>query len=160
MSNNIILIADDDENDVLLLRRALQTVGITNEIRTVPDGEAAICYLKGEGVYSNRILNPFPILMFLNLQMPRKNGGEVLAWLNTQPALPLLKLAVLTGTLDPKQRAQAAHLGARWFLNKPPNAADIMKVLRELEDIELVAENGGYRLKWSAALLMAGFCMN
>ncbi len=160
MSDNIILIADDDDNDVLLLRLALQSAGIENETRVVSDGEEAICYLKGEGLYANRLQNPFPILMFLNLQMPRRNGGEVLAWLGAQPSLPLLKLAVLTGTLDPKQKTQAVYLGARLFLNKPPRIDDLLKLLEDLDDLVIVPSGNGYKLQWSAALLMAGICMN
>lgn len=160
MPDQIILIADDDDNDVFLLKRALEASGIRNQTRVVTNGEDVICYLKGEGPYSNRIKHPFPILLILNLQMPRKTGGEVLAWMQSQESLPKLKLIVLTGTLDPRQARQAVHLGAERFLSKPPDSGELIALLRGMEGIELKPEGGGFRLQFPAALLAAGMCLN
>lgn len=64
----------------------------------VEDGEEAIAYLSGEGEYSNREKYPLPILMLLDLKLPRKSGHEVLEWLRSQPGLRRLTVVVLTAS--------------------------------------------------------------
>ncbi len=147
MSAQVILIADDNEDDVILLKRALKSARIENELRIVSNGEDAICYLKGEGRYCDRNINPFPILLVLNLQMPRKTGGEVLAWMSAQPSLPMLKLIILTGMPNPRQTQQAVHLGAETFLPKPPEPHSLLQVLRGMKGLALVPNETGLILQ-------------
>src|SRR6266436_6531146 len=96
----LILLADDDENDIALIRRALSKADIRNPTKIVRDGEEAIAYLKGEGKFSNRAKYPLPTLMLLDLKMPRKNGFEVLDWSRRQPDLKALHIVVLTASRD------------------------------------------------------------
>src|SRR5947199_2934097 len=69
----VILLAEDDEDHVLLIRRAFQEARLVNPLYVVPHGEAAIAYLKGEGKYANRAEYPLPAILLLDLKMPRKN---------------------------------------------------------------------------------------
>src|SRR5713101_4697438 len=69
----VILLAEDREDDILLIRKAFQKAFITNPLEVVRDGEEAIAYLSGEGKYSNRSEFPLPDLMLLDLKMPRMN---------------------------------------------------------------------------------------
>lgn len=148
-----ILIADDDDNDVLLMRRAFQEARVINPIEVVSTGEEAIRYLGGEGIYKDRERYPFPILFVLNLQMPRKNGTEVLAWLQTQNNLPTLRIIIASGSTDPRQLQQAIHLGAQWFLHKPPEHENLLKILREMKELKIVPARDGIRLE--LAMLIA-----
>ncbi len=150
-----ILIADDDDNDVLLMRRALAALNVRNPIEIVHNGDEAIRYLCGDGAYGNRERYPFPVLMMLNLEMPRKNGGEVLAWLQTQLDLPPLKVIVVSGHTDRRPVQQAMHLGAQYFLSKPPDADKLRDILKDLKELRLVPSNGGVHLELASIFAAA-----
>src|SRR3989442_15961776 len=115
----LILIAEDDENHVLFIRRAFKKAQLLNPLVVVPDGEAAIAYLKGEGQFANRAEYPLPELLLLDLAMPRKDGFEVLRWLRQQPGLSALRVVVLTSSDQMRDVNLAYKLGANSFLVKP-----------------------------------------
>ena len=98
---NAILVAEDSHDDLLLLKRALQKARVLNPVLSVHDGEETIAYLQGEGPYSAREKYPFPILLLLDLNMPKKSGFDVLAWLQGRP-MKDLGVVVLTGFSDLK----------------------------------------------------------
>jgi CheY-like chemotaxis protein len=150
-----ILIADDDDNDVLLMKRALAAAQVINPVCVVSTGEEAIEYLSGEGQYADRRKFPFPVLLMLNLQMPRKNGAEVLGWLQAQSDLPPLRIIIISGQTDPRPIQQAINLGARCFLRKPPTAEKLMEALRDIEELRLIPSAGGVRLEIASILAAA-----
>ena len=92
----VILLAEDSEDDVLLVRRAFAKANFLNVLHVVSNGEEAIAYLQGEGQYANRENYPLPSLLLLDWKMPRKGGFEVLQWIRQQPGLSLLRVVVLT----------------------------------------------------------------
>ncbi len=146
MSDGAILIADDDANDVLLSQRVLLLAKISNPVQIVSHGEDAIRYLSGDGEFSDRKKYPFPILLALNLQMPRKTGGEVLAWLQTQSQLPKLKVVIVSGLPEPKQAQQAYHFGARYFIAKPPKADELLKIFGSMDGLKIISSAEGNHL--------------
>src|SRR5690348_4496298 len=77
--NQALLLVEDSEHDVFLMKRALKQAEIENPVYVVSDGERAIEYLSGNGEFKDRNLYPFPALVFLDLKLPYKNGHEVLA---------------------------------------------------------------------------------
>ena len=115
----VILLADDSDDDVFLIRRTLQTANIINPLRVVHDGEQALAYLKGEPPYHDREAYPLPELLLLDLKMPRVDGFQVLAWLRQQPEWRKLPVAVLTSSTDVRDANAAFALGANSFLIKP-----------------------------------------
>lgn len=115
----VILLAEDLEDDVLLIRRAFRKGGINNPLQVVRDGEETIAYLKGEGKYANRAEYPLPDLLLLDLKMPHKDGFEVLQWIRGQPGLKSLRVVVLTSSEDLREVNHAYELGANSFLVKP-----------------------------------------
>src|SRR4051812_33029458 len=96
----LILIAEDREDDVLLIRRSLERARVLNPIQIVRNGEETISYLQGEGKFANRDEYPLPSLLLLDLKMPRTDGFEVLRWIRQQPALKALRVIVLTSSED------------------------------------------------------------
>jgi CheY-like chemotaxis protein len=117
--NAVILLADDRDDDITLLLRSFQKVGINIPIQVVKDGEQAIAYLSGAGKYSNRIDHPLPDLLLLDLKMPKVDGFEVLHWIRTSSQLPTLRVVVLTSSDDIRDVTRAYSLGANSFLVKP-----------------------------------------
>jgi CheY-like chemotaxis protein len=115
----LILLAEDDADDAFFIARSLEKARILNPLQVVKDGEQAIAYLAGEGVYSDRVAYPLPRLLFLDLKMPRKDGFEVLSWIRQQPALKTLRVVVLTSSTDVRDVNLAFQLGADGFMIKP-----------------------------------------
>ena len=130
----IILIAEDEEDYVLLLRRAFAEAQITNPIFSVSTGKETISYLKGEGLYSNRDEYPLPDIFLLDLKMPRINGFEVLKWVKAQPSLAALRILVLTSSDEIRDVNQAYQLGANSFLVKPFDFEDFTNLSRLIAD--------------------------
>ena len=125
---DVILLAEDNEDHVLLTRRAFKLAGLINPLVVVQDGDEAIAYLKGEGKFSNRTEYPLPTLMLLDLKMPRKNGFEFLEWLRTQPTLSALRVGVLTTSDQIHDVNRAYQLGANSFLTKPVDFRDFVQL--------------------------------
>ena len=127
-----ILVAEDDPDDVLLLKRAFRKANVSNPIRVVNDGEAAIAYLDGVGDFGDRDDHPLPALLLLDLKMPRRSGFEVLEWIRSQPGLRRLRVVILTSSRQPGDVDRAHELGANSYLVKPPAFDDLVAMVREL----------------------------
>ena len=132
--NKTILLVDDSENDRLLMRAAFKKAGFDSPPREVQNGEQAIDYLKGEGAHSDRDRFPLPTVMLLDLNMPMKNGFEVLAWLRVQPGLRRLTVVVITASMRVEDVERAFDLGANSFLVKPSAIEDLVSMIRCLHD--------------------------
>ena len=133
VDTGVILIADDQEDDVLLVRRAFKQANIVNPLQVVRDGEQAIAYLAGEGPFANRTEYPLPTLLLLDLKMPRKNGFDVLEWIRKQPELRRLRVIVLTTSESIRDVNLAYQLGANSFLVKPSDFTEFVAAIRALQ---------------------------
>ena len=129
-----ILMVDDSDNDLFLLRMAFKKAEFSVPLQEVHDGQEAIAYLKGEGRYSDRVGFPLPAIMFLDLNMPMKNGFEVLEWLRDQPGLKRLTVLVLTASMREEDAERAFDLGANWFAVKPSDIDTLVAMIRSLRD--------------------------
>jgi CheY-like chemotaxis protein len=121
-----ILVAEDNEDDVLLLQEAFRKAGATSRLHVVVDGAEALSYLKNEGAYSDTSKCPFPDLMLLDLNMPRVNGFEVLEWLRQQPRFGRLMVHVLTASSREEDVKRAYDLGANGFVVKPSRVDELV----------------------------------
>jgi CheY-like chemotaxis protein len=135
----VILLAEDEEDYVLLIKHAFEKAKIPNPLHVVWNGQEAISYLKGDGKYSNREEYPLPELLLLDLKMPRTNGFEVLKWLRVQPGLSALRVLVLTSSDQIRDVNEAYHLGANSFMVKPNDFEDITQLSRLIQDFWLKA---------------------
>src|SRR5437773_12224722 len=111
-----ILLADDSEDDILLVSHAFEQAGIANPLAVVRDGEEAIAYLEGKGQYGDRALYPLPVLMLLDLKMPRTDGFQVLRWIRLHAHFKALPVIVLTTSSLTTEVNLAYHLDASPFL--------------------------------------------
>jgi|SRR6266516_706262 len=114
----LLLLVEDSPDDVFLTQRALEKAEVPNPVQVVSDGQEAIAYLKGEGPFSDRAKYPLPIVVLLDLNMPRMNGFEVLEWLRSQPTLKRLVVIILTASSRAVDVDRAYNLGANFYLVK------------------------------------------
>jgi len=128
----VILLAEDREDDVLLVRKAFKKAFINNPLQVVRDGAEVIAYLKGEGKYVNREEYPLPDLLLLDLKMPGVDGFGVLKWLRQQPSLSALRVVVLTSSEDINDVNIAYRLGANSFMVKPLDFQNFLEMSRFL----------------------------
>src|SRR6267378_8577393 len=131
-ARHLALLADDSEDDALLLELAFQRLEHFRLVRGAMDGRQAIAYLRGEGEFSDRSKHPFPQLLLLDLRMPRGDGFDVLKWLRGQTFSQLL-VVVLSGSAYEGDRRKALRMGAHYYLTKPLRFDDQVEMLKQLE---------------------------
>jgi CheY-like chemotaxis protein len=125
-----ILLVEDDEDDVLLMQTAFREADVPNPLRVVGDGEQAIAYLQGEGSYGDRRQYPLPVVILLDLNMPKKSGLEVLEWLRKQPGLRRTTVHILTASSRSVDVTRAFDLGANAYLVKPSKLQALFEMVR------------------------------
>ena len=133
MSAETILLVEDNPDDALLIRRAFKKAGLPHALQIATHGEEAVDYLAGGGSYADRDQHPFPALVLLDLQLPRRSGHEVLEWLRGQEVLRRLPVIVLTSSREPSDINRAYDLGANSYLVKPVSFEALLEMVRVLE---------------------------
>jgi CheY-like chemotaxis protein len=114
-----ILLADDDEEDRLMTKEALTESRLANDVRFVADGEELTDYLFGRGGYADPADAPTPGLILLDLNMPKKDGREVLAEIKSEPRLRQIPVVVLTTSKTEEDIVRSYELGVNSFITKP-----------------------------------------
>lgn len=127
-----VLAAEDEESDVFILRLAFERAGVPNPLLVVRDGQEAVDYLQGHAPYTERLIHPLPLLLLLDLKMPRLNGFDVLAWLATRPELSYLPVVVLSSSTLDFDMLKARQLGARDYFFKPTQLSQFVRVIQEI----------------------------
>ncbi len=145
-SPKTILLVDDNDNDAVLLRLMFRRSRILNPLQIVPSVQEAICYLKGEGMYSDRSFYPFPTLLFIDLHLKDGSGFDILRWIQAHQAHAPLVMVVLSGS-DINAFKQAYALGAHSFLTKPLRFEDFQNMVRHVRGIKLAHTKPGYLLE-------------
>lgn len=127
-----ILIADDDEEDRMLAQEALEESRLANDLRFVGDGEELMDYLYRRGRFVDPSTSPRPGLILLDLNMPKKNGREVLQELKANSDLRKIPVVVLTTSKDDTDICQSYNLGANSFITKPVTFEGLVEVMKTL----------------------------
>jgi DNA-binding response OmpR family regulator len=117
--NRTILSVEDDDNDRLFLKLALDDVGLTNELQMVFDGKQAMDYLGGQGKFKSRRQSPAPAMVLLDLNLPYVNGFEILGWMRNQEKFQSTVVIPLSSSDLPEDVAKARKCGADDYLIKP-----------------------------------------
>jgi CheY-like chemotaxis protein len=114
-----ILHAEDDSNDVILLKRAVKKLGVEHRFLFVGNGEEAIQYLRAEGMYADREKFPFPNMLIIDLKMPKKGGLDILQWLDNHDDCGVIPTIVLTSSAQPDDIKKSYQLSATAYFTKP-----------------------------------------
>lgn len=126
----VILVAEDDRDQVLLIQRAFRKANLVNPPVVVRDGEETIRYLEGREEFGDRRRHPLPTLLLLDLKMPKKTGLEVLDWVRGDRRFRSLPVVILTSSVDEVDIQKAYALGVNSYMVKPvhfPDLVDLMK---------------------------------
>jgi len=134
MSNAVIMLVDDLEEDVLLVQRAFLRAKFTNPVHVVRSREEAIAYLKGDNQYAKRDEYPLPSLVLLDLKMPGMDGFDVLKWIRKEPSLKAIRVVVLTSSDQIRDVNEAYRLGANSFMVKPMDFQNYVAMSASLKD--------------------------
>lgn len=127
-----ILLVEDNATDALMVQRAFKKAHLMNPVRVVDDGDKAVAYLGGEGDYADRDTYPLPVLLLLDLKLPRRSGLEVLEWLRRQDGLKRLPVVVLTSSGESSDVNRAYDLGANSYLVKPVDFDPLLEMVKTL----------------------------
>ena len=130
LSEPTILVVEDNSTDVMLIRRAIDKAKLANPVHVVGDGDAAVEYLSGEGTYRDRETFPLPILMLLDLKLPKRSGLEVLEWLRMQETLKRIPVVVLTSSQQDRDVNAAYDIGVNSYLVKPVEFDGLLQMLK------------------------------
>lgn len=130
-----ILMVEDSPGDVRLAREALKDGKVGNRLNVVSDGEEALEYLRNRGKFAGV---PRPDLILLDLNLPRKDGREVLAEIKSDPELASIPVVVLTTSKAEEDVARSYELHANCFITKPVELESFIKVIRSIQDFWLV----------------------
>jgi CheY-like chemotaxis protein len=128
----VILVADDDAEDRMLVKDALEESRLANHVNFVEDGEELMDYLRNQGKYTDKTLYPSPGLILLDLNMPRKDGREAVKEIKADPNLRIIPIVVLTTSKAEEDIIKTYDLGVSSFITKPvtfSSMVDIMKTL-------------------------------
>jgi CheY-like chemotaxis protein len=128
----VILVADDDAEDRMLVKDALEEGRLANNVQFVEDGEELMDYLRGVGKFSDRAKFPPPGLVLLDLNMPKKDGREAMKEIKSDPVLKVIPIVVLTTSKAEEDILRTYNLGVNSFITKPVTftaLVDIMKTL-------------------------------
>jgi CheY-like chemotaxis protein len=137
-----ILVADDSEDDFLLLERAFRKANPGHKLYQVFSGEIVLEYLDGKPPYSDRALWPLPDLLILDVKMPGAGGFDVLDSLRRRPDLKLPVIVMLSGSSLADDVKRAGELGAAHYFTKPIDFGKLVEVARTM-DTEFIGLGSG-----------------
>jgi CheY-like chemotaxis protein len=114
----LIVLVEDDDGHANLVERNLKRIGVANAIQHLKDGQEALDFLRGEAAYAGAKLSQ-PVLLLLDIKMPRVDGIEVLRQLKSDPQTSLIPVIMLTTTDDPREIKRCYELGCNVYITKP-----------------------------------------
>jgi len=129
-----ILLVEDNPGDVRLIQEALRDGKVWNNPHVVTDGEAALDFVYRRGTFTDA---PRPDMILLDLNLPKKDGREVLATIKGDPELKRIPVVVLTTSKEEEDGLRAYNLAANCYVTKPVEFDQFMKVIRMIEDFWL-----------------------
>lgn len=133
MKKHVLLVAEDDDTDALLLERALRRVGSPFDMVRVQNGEDAIHYVEGTGRFADRAAHPAPHLVLLDLKMPLKDGFAVLRWRQQGVSNNRIPMIVFSSSALKQDVDHAYSLGANSYVVKPTAPGRLESMVNALQ---------------------------
>ena len=127
-----LLLAEDDPDDRLLARQALEKSRLASDLRFVEDGEELLDYLRRRGKFADPKQSPRPGLILLDLNMPRKDGREALREIKNDPKLRAIPIVVLTTSKSEEDVTRTYNLGVNSYITKPVRFAALVEVMQAI----------------------------
>ena len=141
-----ILLVEDNPGDVRLTREALKEAKVINNLTVLKDGVEALAFLRQQGPYGGAVI---PHLILLDLNLPKKDGREVLAEIKADEKLKRIPVVVLTTSQDEQDVFKSYNLHANCYVTKPVDLEQFMTVVKSIEDfwlgIVMLPKNGAIR---------------
>jgi chemotaxis family two-component system response regulator Rcp1 len=139
-----ILYVEDNPGDIRLTKEALKEYKVRNNLHVATDGVEAMAFLRKEGKYANA---PYPDLILLDLNLPRKDGREVLAEVKADPSLKRIPVVVVTISQAEEDIVKTYNLHANCYITKPVNLDKFLEVVKAIEEfwltiVKLPPDNG------------------
>jgi len=122
-----VLIIENDPAAARLTKEAFREAGLMEGVRSLPDGDQALAYLRREQAYKD---HPHPDVIFLDLHLPRKSGLEVLHEIKTNPKLRATPVVIVSGSADPNEIREAYELHASCYIRKPDDLHHFLHFIR------------------------------
>jgi len=129
-----ILLVEDNPADVRLTTEALKEEKVLNNLNVVSDGVEAMAYLRSEGRYEKAVR---PDLILLDLNLPKKDGREVLKEIKDDPSLKAIPIVVLTVSKSEEDIIKSYNLHANCYITKPVDLKQFIKVAKSIQDFWL-----------------------
>lgn len=133
-NSKVILLAEDDADDRMLVQRVLENELEFNDVRSVWNGEELMDYLKRRGPFADPETSPRPSLILLDLNMPRKDGREALVEIKSDPELRRIPIVVLTTSNSENDVEQSYSAGVNAYITKPPRFSDMVAAFKALHE--------------------------
>ncbi|WP_374353578.1 response regulator [Chitinimonas sp.] len=127
-----ILLVEDNPDDEALTIRAFGKNSIQNPIVVARDGQEALDYLYGTGQYGNRDMSEHPVLILLDIKLPKLNGIEVLRQIRSHEQTRLIPVVVLTTSKEEDDLVKSYSLGANSYIRKPVDFMQFMEVVKQV----------------------------
>ncbi len=132
MSKGIFLLVEDNPHDAILTVRALENSNVVNKIVVARDGVEALDYLFSTGLYAGRDISMMPVIVLLDLKLPKVDGLEVLKIIRSDERTRCLPVVILTSSNEERDIVESYCLGANSYVCKPVDFNEFMEAARQL----------------------------
>ena len=128
-----ILAVEDSADEIFFLQKAFEQLGCGQRVHFARDGQEAVDYISGVGVYADRTRFPLPCVVMTDLKMPLVDGFQLITWLRKESSCKEIPTFVLTSSRLPEDFAKAYGCGASGYFVKPNAAHSLNTVIKEIE---------------------------
>ena len=132
MRSKVILLVEDNPDDVALALRAFKKNNIVNDVKVIGDGEEALDFLFARGIYAERVHEPLPEVVLLDLKLPKVEGLEVLRQIRACNRTRLLPVVILTSSREERDVVAGYSLGCNSYIQKPVDFSQFAEAVRQL----------------------------
>lgn len=132
MNDKIVLLVEDNDDDIELMLRSFRKNNLANKIDVVRNGQEALDYLSGQGAHAHRRTEEPPVLILLDLKLPKVDGLEVLRQIRSNPVTKYIPVVILTTSSQMTDKVQSYDNGANSYVRKPVDFDQFVEVTRQL----------------------------